>query len=97
MMRVPITDPDVLAGMDQGEFVAGYWEGFAGEPEPGDNRPYEFWHGWVAGASDKKHIEAPDWLRVCADKVAARSRLRAIMSASASPAIASGPDRGDGK
>lgn len=42
-----------LDALDQAEMVDGYWDGFAGEPEPGDNRSLSFWHGWRNGATDK--------------------------------------------
>jgi hypothetical protein len=44
---------DELLALDEAELLEGYWDGFKGEPEPGDNRSLAYWHGWRNGASDK--------------------------------------------
>ncbi len=43
--------------LDIDDLRAGYWEGFNGEPEPGDNRSPSFWHGWRNGAVDGSYRE----------------------------------------
>lgn len=84
MTRDPITDPDVLDGLDDAECVEGYLDGFRGEPMPGPNRSYAYWHCWHAGASDGGHIEMPAWIREVARRQVERSAQRASNAASQS-------------
>lgn len=51
MMRT-VPDLATLDALDTDEVVAGYHDGRAGEPEPGDNRSLAYWHGWRNGAAD---------------------------------------------
>lgn len=36
------------------EMVDGYRDGFAGAPEPGDNRSHSYRHGWKTGDADRR-------------------------------------------
>lgn len=42
-----------VQALDEAEIIEGYWDGYHGEPEPGDNRTLSYWHGWRNGAGDK--------------------------------------------
>lgn len=53
MPRAPVTTAAELATLDDAEILEGYRDGFAGEPEPGDNRSKAYWHGWRNGHHDK--------------------------------------------
>lgn len=53
--RIPITRVHQLEGIETEECIIGYLDGFNGEPEPGDNRSYSYWHGWRNGAVDGGH------------------------------------------
>jgi len=55
--RVPVTRAADLADLDPSEVVEGYYDGLAGEEEPGDNRSPSYWHGWRNGAVDGGHRE----------------------------------------
>lgn len=57
MRRNPLTQAWQLDGLDGKEVIDGYFDGRAGEPEPGDNRSYAYWHGWTKGALDGGHRE----------------------------------------
>ena len=52
MKRIQATRADQLEDLDDLELIEGYKDGSAGEPEPGDNRSYAYWHGWTKGALD---------------------------------------------
>lgn len=56
--RIPLTKARQLDELDESEMLEGYWDGYAGESEPGDNRSFSFWHGWRNGAVDGKHRES---------------------------------------
>lgn len=49
-----IADLDTL---DLAEMREGYWDGYHGEPEPGNNRTRSYWHGWGNGAVDSGRRE----------------------------------------
>lgn len=51
--RGPVITAEELDSLDPGEMVEGYGDGFAGEPEPGDNRSKAYWHGWRNGSNDR--------------------------------------------
>lgn len=68
---------DALDALDSDELVEGYWEGYAGEPEPGDNRSLAFWHGWRSGAVDKGHRKGDREQALLAHLYVARQRARA--------------------
>lgn len=53
--RKPISTVAELSLLDDTEMLEGYFDGFDGEPEPGDNRSLSYWHGWRNGAVDGKH------------------------------------------
>lgn len=38
--------------LDDGEVLAGYFDGFHGRPPPGSHRSRSFWHGWRNGRID---------------------------------------------
>ena len=50
--RTPVTTVAELETLDEADIMDGYWSGFHGEPEPGDNRSKAFWHGWRNGHHD---------------------------------------------
>jgi hypothetical protein len=52
---VPVTTLADLATLDDAEVLEGYRDGFAGDPEPGNNRSRSYWHGWRNGALDGGH------------------------------------------
>lgn len=53
----PVTTLADLDALDGAEIVEGYRAGFAGEPEPGNNRSRSYWHGWRNGSVDGRHRE----------------------------------------
>ncbi len=53
----PVTTKADLETLTESEVIEGYWDGFNGEPEPGNNRSRSYWHGWRNGAVDGKHRE----------------------------------------
>ncbi len=55
--RTPIRNAEELAGLDDAEILDGYLSGRDGEPEPGGNRSFSFWHGWRTGRVDGGHDE----------------------------------------
>lgn len=59
-LRIPVTTLADLATLDEGEIIEGYWDGFHGELEPGNNRSRSYWHGWRNGAVDGKHMTKDD-------------------------------------
>ena len=65
----PVTTMADLDALDLDEMRAGYWDGFQGEPEPGNNRTRSYWHGWCNGAVDKglreKTQEQAELARLC--------------------------------
>lgn len=48
----PVVSLDDLRQLDDAEIIEGYWSGFEGWPEPGNNHSRSFWHGWRNGAVD---------------------------------------------
>lgn len=55
MSRLPINRCNQLSKLITQEVIEGYIDGRNGEPEPGDNRSYSYWHGWRNGAADGGH------------------------------------------
>lgn len=55
--RIPIRRVKQLSQLDDAEKLEGYFDGFDGEPEPGNNRSFSYWHGWRNGAVDGHHRE----------------------------------------
>ena len=55
MKRIQATRYDQIKALDSDDMVEGYRDGARGEPEPGDNRSYAYWHGWTKGALDGGH------------------------------------------
>lgn len=55
MTRTPITKAQYLDALDDAEVREGYFDGRAGDPEPGDNRSLSYWHGWRNGRIDGGH------------------------------------------
>lgn len=51
--RVPVATVAELATLDEAKVLAGYLDGFNGDPEPGDNRSKAYWHGWRNGTHDR--------------------------------------------
>lgn len=51
----PVRTVADLETLDAEEIRDGYWDGFKGEPEPGNNRSRSYWHGWRNGAVDGGH------------------------------------------
>lgn len=52
MKRIPIYKAHMLDDLEDAELLAGYCDGYDGEPEPGNNRSYSYWHGWRNGSTD---------------------------------------------
>jgi hypothetical protein len=76
MKRIQITKAYQLDDLDSDEIVEGYRDGAAGEPEPGGNRSYAFWHGWTKGALDGGYRETTDAdILLCRDIVKNRPDL----------------------
>jgi hypothetical protein len=50
---VPVSTIEDLETLDPLEIRDGYWSGFEGDGEPGNNHSRSFWHGWRNGAMDK--------------------------------------------
>jgi hypothetical protein len=55
--RIPIQRASLFAYLDDAEILEGYEDGRRGDPEPGDNRSFSYWHGWRAGSVDGGHRE----------------------------------------
>ena len=55
--RIQATRYDQIRDLDDDDLVEGYMDGAGGDPEPGDNRSYAYWHGWTKGALDGGHRE----------------------------------------
>jgi hypothetical protein len=72
--RIPVTTIDDLDSLDAKEIVEGYWDGYDGEPEPGNNRSRSYWHGWRNGAVDGKHRQIDQAQRDLARAWQARTR-----------------------
>lgn len=60
MSRAPLTKASELEGLDMDEMIEGYWDGRAGDKEPGDNRSLSYWHGWRNGMTDGGHAKPDD-------------------------------------
>lgn len=50
--HIPIRRAVQLGDLDDAEIAEGYRDGMAGDPEPGGNRSFSYWHGWRNGAVD---------------------------------------------
>jgi len=72
----PVTTLSDLDTLDDTEMMEGYRDGYAGDPEPGNNHSRSYWHGWRNGRADGKHQPIDDAQRELARVVAARSRPR---------------------
>lgn len=53
----PVLTLEDLDALDSEEVVDGYWSGYDGWPEPGNNHSRSYWHGWRNGAVDGHHRE----------------------------------------
>jgi hypothetical protein len=53
--RLPIKRATALEHLDGADCIEGYWAGKDGDPEPGNNRSFSYWHGWRNGAADGGH------------------------------------------
>lgn len=71
---VPVRTLEDLTNLDSGEVEEGYWDGRAGEPEPGNNRSRSYWHGWKNGAGDGGHREFDEHQRALAHEFCAAGR-----------------------
>lgn len=76
MKRQPVTTIEELDSLGLGEMVEEYRDGFAGEPEPGDNRSKAFWHGWRNGYNDRNGITDPASAKLARDHVDRCRRAR---------------------
>ena len=56
----PVSTLCDLASLDDDAVLEGYRDGFAGDPEPGDNRSRSYWYGWRNGAVDSGRREKDD-------------------------------------
>lgn len=66
--RLVSTLADLHVQDGQDEIVDGYRDARAGEPEPGENRSYGYWHGYQAGLADRTKIIPPE-LRALAREI----------------------------
>lgn len=57
MSHAPLTQASQLDDLDRNEVVEGYYDGLAGDMEPGENRTVAYWHGWRNGMTDGGHME----------------------------------------
>lgn len=71
---IPVRTVSDLETLDQNEIVLGYWSGFEGDSEPGNNHSRSFWHGWRNGASDKRFREIDADQRALAREIVSRQR-----------------------
>ena len=75
--RAPVSTVLELAALgDDAELLEGYFDGFNGEPEPGDNRSKAFWHGWRNGAVDGGHRQSDAAQAALAHEVVSTGYLR---------------------
>jgi hypothetical protein len=54
----PIKTVAEFEQLDDGEILAGYFDGFHGSPPPGSDRSRSFWHGWRNGQVDAGRTES---------------------------------------
>lgn len=83
----PVETVADLDTLDSGEMVEGYFDGFHGDPEPGNNRSRSYWHGWRNGAVDGKHREMDDAQRRLAHAVVNDPRRRPPQPAPAAAGV----------
>ena len=76
MSRIPIRTARQADLLDDADLTEGYRDGRSGDPEPGDNRSFSYWHGWRNGASDAGHREIDSAQRDLARDYLARARAR---------------------
>ena len=79
--RVPIRRAAELVDLDDDDLLDGYRSGSDGDPEPGDNRSFSFWHGWRNGARDHGHIEGDEAMAELAHDVIVTGYFRKKASA----------------
>lgn len=60
MDRIPIRRERQMAAIDDDECVAGYRQGLRGEPEPGPDATFSFWHGWRNGMHDSHRLPSDE-------------------------------------
>jgi hypothetical protein len=79
-----VTTVEDIDALDEGEMIEGYWDGYDGDPEPGNNRSRAYWHGWRNGAVDGKHWQGDEAQMIFARAVVNRNRgkLNAVLGAS---------------
>lgn len=65
----PVTTIADLETLDDAETQEGYFDGYDGEPEPGNNRSRSYWHGWRNGAVDGGHREKDEHQAMLAHEV----------------------------
>lgn len=81
-IKVPVEKLCDLARLDPDEIRAGYADGSADAPEPGNNRSRACWHGWRCGQMESFRMEQDTAARELARRVfwwmtrASRSRKR---------------------
>lgn len=71
---LPVRTVADLSTLDLEEMREGYWDGYKGEPEPGNNRTRSYWHGWRNGAADANRIPHDDAMRQLSREVVASWR-----------------------
>jgi chitinase len=76
MSCIPIKTAAQTDLLNTEDVIAGYHDGRAGEPEPGDNRSFSYWHGWRNGAADAGHRQIDSAQRELARDYLARERAR---------------------
>jgi len=70
MSREPVTTVDEVLALDTDDVIAGYFDGRAGDNEPGDNRSKSYWHGWRNGRVDGGHDEKDMAMAILARRAA---------------------------
>lgn len=75
----PVETVADLEMLDPEEIRDGYWSGWDGDPEPGNNRSRAFWHGWRNGARDKGRIPQDDAMTRLVHEVVSTGYLRGMI------------------
>lgn len=81
--RIPVSTLADLDTLDEAEILEGYWDGRAGEPEPGNNRSRSYWHGWRNGRVDGRHDKGDQAMQALARAVVGRGKDRTVREATA--------------
>lgn len=79
IMRVPISNINQLAQLDDFEIVEGYLDGMAGDPSIcGGNRSISYWHGWRNGMMDSNRMPIDCAARQLAQEICQTGYLQQV-------------------